>query len=90
MSVKERRYNSKTLTITVAVFPVAPMLILRLTKEKEWLGDTMKFNVHKQSSIPIYQQIYEQIRYRIQTGMIKPGDQLPSLRKLSQDLKISL
>ncbi|MCM3770615.1 MULTISPECIES: GntR family transcriptional regulator [Priestia] len=50
----------------------------------------MKFNVHKQSSIPIYQQIYEQIRYRIQTGMIKPGDQLPSLRKLSQDLKISL
>ncbi len=50
----------------------------------------MRFNVHKKSSTPIYQQIYEQIRYRIQTSMIKPGDQLPSLRKLSQELEISL
>ncbi len=50
----------------------------------------MRFNVHKKSSTPIYQQIYEQIHYRIQTSMIKPGDQLPSLRKLSQELEISL
>ncbi len=39
--------------------------------------------IDKLSRIPIYEQIEEGIKREIATGILKPGDQLPSIRELS-------
>jgi molybdate-binding protein/DNA-binding transcriptional regulator YhcF (GntR family) len=47
----------------------------------------IKLDYH--STVPIYQQIAEQLRQLIATEQIKPGDRLPSIRQLSQSLNIN-
>lgn len=49
----------------------------------------MNINIDKNSQIPIYFQIQKQIRNMIEDISLKPGDQLPTERKLSSDLGIS-
>lgn len=38
---------------------------------------------------PIYQQIVDQIRYRIIAGQISGGDELPTIRGLAESLKVN-
>jgi GntR family transcriptional regulator len=47
----------------------------------------MKFD--KTSPIPLYYQLAERLREQIATGLLKPGDQLPSERDLSEQASIS-
>lgn len=42
------------------------------------------------SGVPIYQQIYEQLKSDILAGQMKQGEYLPSIRSLARDLKISV
>lgn len=42
------------------------------------------------SQVPIYEQIQSQIKELILTGKLKPGEQLPSIRLLAKDLKVSV
>lgn len=46
--------------------------------------------IYQNSNEPIYKQISAQLREQILTGKLKPGDALPSIRGLAQDLKISV
>ncbi len=39
---------------------------------------------------PIYDQIASQIKEMIMTGVLRPGDPLPSMRNLAQQLRISI
>ena len=39
--------------------------------------------------MPIYRQIVDQIRYQIATGALKEGDQVPSVRQLSNALAVN-
>ncbi len=39
---------------------------------------------------PVYLQIASSIKEQIQKGMLKPGDELPSVRDLARDLGINL
>jgi GntR family transcriptional regulator len=39
---------------------------------------------------PVYLQIAASIKEQIQKGMLKPGDELPSVRNLARDLDINL
>ncbi len=41
------------------------------------------------SGIPIYKQLKDQVRHLIETGVLKPGDQLPSMRALSESLIVN-
>lgn len=41
------------------------------------------------SSKPIYEQIIEQIKFNVMKGYLKPGDSIPSVRKLALELKIT-
>ena len=41
------------------------------------------------SPLPIYRQIAEQIRRAVATGQLAPGEQLPSVRSLAEDLVIN-
>ena len=50
----------------------------------------MKIIIQNLSDIPIYQQIYEQIKEEILSGKIGSGEVLPSIRQLSRDLKVSV
>lgn len=45
--------------------------------------------VDRQSPVPIFRQLEEQILYYIQTGDLKPGDRIPSQYELSRDCQIS-
>lgn len=50
----------------------------------------MKVIIQNLSNIPIYQQIYEQIKEEIISGKLQQGELLPSIRQLSRELKISV
>ena len=46
-------------------------------------------NVDLQSSVAIYTQVENSIQYAISSGRLKPGDQLPAVRELSERLKVN-
>lgn len=50
----------------------------------------MKIIIKNKSELPIYEQIEEQIRAQILDGNILENEQLPSIRQLARDLKISV
>ena len=41
------------------------------------------------SGIPIYTQIVEQVKQRVLSGELKPGDQLPTVRALALELRVN-
>lgn len=41
------------------------------------------------SSKPIYEQIIEQVKFNVMKEYLKPGDAIPSVRKLALELKIT-
>ena len=47
-------------------------------------------NLDPKSKVPLYQQLYEYIQNSINNGELKAEEKLPSKRKLSQHLKISV
>lgn len=49
----------------------------------------MDIRVDKNSRVPIYDQIKEQIKGLIHAGQIKTGDQLPTIRELSVELSVN-
>lgn len=49
----------------------------------------MQIQVNFRSSLPLYEQIVEQIRQKIVAGELKPNDQLPTVRQLAADLRIN-
>jgi GntR family transcriptional regulator len=49
----------------------------------------MFLRVEPSSSTPIYCQLAEQIREQIAAGLIKPGQQVPSVRQLAADLAVN-
>jgi GntR family transcriptional regulator len=41
------------------------------------------------SGVPIYLQLMEQVKHSIETGALRPGEQLPSIRPLAERLVIN-
>lgn len=41
------------------------------------------------SGLPIYTQIVNQVQAKIASGIIKPGDQLPTVRALAEELRVN-
>ncbi|MGO3750860.1 GntR family transcriptional regulator, partial [Vagococcus salmoninarum] len=42
------------------------------------------------SDLPIYQQIRNQIILALATGQLKPGESLPSVRQLADDIGVNM
>jgi GntR family transcriptional regulator len=42
------------------------------------------FRLNPNSGVPIYLQLMEQIRFGVETGALRPGDQLPGIRRLAE------
>ena len=49
----------------------------------------MRIIINGSSMVPIYEQITDQIKAQIRNGELKENDNLPSVRGLSKELKIS-
>ena len=49
----------------------------------------MKIIINTSLMVPIYEQIVDQIKMLIRNGELKENDNLPSVRTLSKELKIS-
>ena len=50
----------------------------------------MNLKVDLHSGVPIYTQIVDRVKHMIATSELKPGDQLPTVRQLAQDLRVNL
>ncbi|GAB4419998.1 MAG: GntR family transcriptional regulator [Anaerolineales bacterium] len=48
-------------------------------------------NIHLdfRSHTPIYTQIVEQVKQQVVSGLLKPGDQLPTVRALALELRVN-
>jgi GntR family transcriptional regulator len=49
----------------------------------------MFFKPNPSSGVPIYVQLMEQVKHAIETGALRPGEQLPAIRKVAEDLVIN-
>ncbi len=47
------------------------------------------FKIDLRSSIPIYEQLVQQVKRSIVQGLLKPGDALPSVRKLAASIEVN-
>ncbi len=48
---------------------------------------TLRLDFH--SGLPIYTQIVNQIQSQLANGILKPGDQLPTVRALASELRVN-
>jgi len=44
------------------------------------------FRLNPSSGVPLYLQLMEQVKHAVETGALRPGDQLPAIRKLAEEL----
>src|SRR5262245_33292023 len=49
----------------------------------------MIIHVNPASGIPIYIQLMEQVKHAMQTGVLRAGEQIPTLRRLAEELVIN-
>lgn len=45
--------------------------------------------VDPHSGLPVYRQLMEQIRFHVSSGLLEPGDEIPSTRALSKRLGVN-
>ena len=49
----------------------------------------MLFRPNPSSGVPIYLQLMEHVKHSIETGALRPGEQLPGMRPLAEELVIN-
>src|SRR5215471_7921157 len=49
----------------------------------------MLFRTNPALGVPIYLQLMEQVKHAVETGALRPGDQLPGIRPLAEELVIN-
>ena len=49
----------------------------------------MVFRSNPASGVPVYLQLIEQVKHAIDVGALRPGEQLPALRRVAEDLVIN-
>jgi GntR family transcriptional regulator len=49
----------------------------------------LEFRLNDQSGVPIYRQIQDMIRFRVASGQLLAGEQLPTVRALAVELAVN-
>lgn len=49
----------------------------------------MQIQISASDGVPIYQQIVSQVRYLMAAGRLRPGDELPPIRVLAEQLTVN-
>jgi GntR family transcriptional regulator len=52
-------------------------------------GSLMQIHIQAQGGVPIYLQVMQQIKYLVASGRLQPGDELPSIRTLAEQLIVN-
>jgi len=47
------------------------------------------FRTNPSLGVPLYLQLMEQVKHAVETGALRPGDQLPGIRPLAEELVIN-
>ncbi|MGE5572865.1 MAG: GntR family transcriptional regulator [Bacillota bacterium] len=53
-------------------------------------GDAVRVDVSYSNPVPLYRQIVDQIREKVLSGELAPGESLPSIRQLAEDAGTSV
>ena len=82
--------NISVITVSVRVIQLFFLDTDKLTaKYISFTKGYNMFHIDNKSSKAIYEQITEQMKYHVLCGNLKPGDAIPSVRKLALDLNIT-
>src|SRR6185437_11976117 len=49
----------------------------------------MLFQIDFKAGKPVYLQLVDQVRYAAASGMLRPGEPLPGIRPLAEDLRVN-
>ena len=49
----------------------------------------MRIQINNNLSTPLFKQLIDQIKKAVMDGLLKPGDSLPSIRQLANDLELN-
>jgi GntR family transcriptional regulator len=49
----------------------------------------MIFRINQSAGVPLYIQLMEQVKHAVELGALREGDQLPTIRKVAEDLVIN-
>lgn len=49
----------------------------------------MELRINFSSGVPIYLQLMEQIKHAVDTGAVREGEQLPTIRKIAEELAMN-
>ena len=49
----------------------------------------MIFHLNQSSGTPLYIQLMEQVKHAVETGALREGDQLPTIRKVAEELVVN-
>ena len=52
-------------------------------------GPTIEFRLDRTSGVPAYRQLVDQVRQALQLGILRPGDQLPTVRDVVRQIAIN-
>ncbi len=50
----------------------------------------MFLHLNANSGVPIYRQLFQQLKERISSGQLAAGEKMPSVRDLSRDVKVNM
>jgi GntR family transcriptional regulator len=68
--------------------PVVLFILVQLSRADE--APIRRFELRPDSGKPIYAQLVDQIEYGVATGLLKPGDRLPTVRELAAELVVNV
>ena len=74
----------------MTVYTVYIRVIYSRYGSKKERSDDLTIIIDNKSGIPIYEQIYNQVKNHIINNSLKEDDNLPSIRNLAKDLRISV
>jgi GntR family transcriptional regulator len=54
------------------------------------LDRSFRFRLDARSGVPVYRQLIDQVLVAISSGVLQPGDRLPTVRQVAVDLSINI
>ena len=63
--------------------------ICTISTSGTYINNKMRIQIDTNLSTPLFNQLMDQIKKAVMDGLLKPGDPLPSIRQLANDLELN-
>ena len=64
-------------------------IICTISTSGTYINNKMRIQIDTNLSTPLFNQLMDQIKIAVMDGLLKPGDPLPSIRQLANDLELN-